>query len=36
MIERRSAEEWFDEFEEIFVGRYEIDKAMIDCSDVPY
>ena len=27
MIERRSAEEWFDEFEEIFVGRYEIDAS---------
>jgi hypothetical protein len=27
MIERRSAEEWFDEFEEIFVSRYEIDKS---------
>jgi hypothetical protein len=27
MIERRSAKEWFEEFEEIFVGRYEIDKS---------
>ena len=35
-MERRSAEEWFDEFEEIFVGRYEIDKTKIDCSAVPH
>ena len=38
-MERRSAEEWFDDFEEIFVGRYEIDKTKSpfqnDLCDVP-